>query len=255
MAGPTDLGFVHGLRTVPRALTLLSELPKVLRLLTIPLVLTAVLDAAAFYLCYDWLHSRLVEALPAAGMWDILRGVLSLLLGVLIVFALAYTFGLVYLNLCELVVDSVSEAVEEKQLGQVLPAPASGSLFRGVARSLLQSVILAGVGVLTLFIGLIPAVGPIVAVLLSITVLGYGFFAISAGRRAKSLAARWALARAHLRAVMGLGVPVFVANFIPLGNLLCLPVFVVAGTLLFLDIEAKGKDEMDRLSIGSSQPS
>lgn len=238
MKSKQELGFVHGLQTVPRAIELLRQMPSVLRLLLIPLLLTAVLDAFAFYTGYRFLHAWILQLLPGDGLWNALRAVLSILAAGVVVFALAWTFSLVYLTLCELVIDSVSEAVEERLTGQVGSVSTLRSRFRGIVRSLGQATLLAGVGVGALLVSLIPLIGPIVAVLISITALGYGFFSVSAGRKSTSLAARWALARRHLRAVLGLGVPVFLANLIPLGNLLLLPIFVVAGTLLFLDVEA-----------------
>ena len=237
MKSKLDLGFVHGLRTVPRAVELLREMPNVLRLLLIPLVLTALLDAAAFYTSYGWLRDWIVQAVPGDGLWGMLRSVLSVVAAGVVVFALAWTFSLVYLTLCELVVDRVSESVEERLTGQVVSVTALSGQLRGILRSLGQAAIIGGLGVLLLLVSVIPLIGPIVAVLTSVAALGYSFFSVCAGRKSLSLSARFSLARTHLAAVMGLGVPIFLANLIPLANLLLLPVFVVAGTLLFLDVE------------------
>jgi len=233
----SELGFVHGLRTVPRAVALLRELPQVLRLLLIPLVLTALLDAAAFYVSYDYLSAQLLSLLPQEGLWTVLRGLLSLLVAGVIIFGLSWTFGLVYLLLCELVVDSVSELVEERLTGHHGSVADLRSRLRSLLQSLWQALVLMGVGAVALLLSVIPLIGPVLTVLVSITALGYSFFAIAAGRKARTLSDRWMLARGHLSAVMGLGVPVFLASLVPLGNLLLLPVFVIAGTLLFLDIE------------------
>ncbi|MFO0620332.1 MAG: EI24 domain-containing protein [Polyangia bacterium] len=239
MKSTPQLGFVHGVRTISRAITVLREQPQILRLLLIPLVLTAVLDAAAFFTSYSWLHEQLVSYLPAEGLLGALRGLLSILAGLLVLFGLAWTFDLVYLLLCELVIDRVSEAVEQRLTGHHPDDASARDRLGGLARSLGQSVILLGVGLGALLLGVIPIVGPILAALLSIAALGYGFLSIPAGRRAATLTDRLDLARTHLSSVMGLGVPVFVASLIPFGNLLLLPVFIVAGTLLFLDIEAR----------------
>jgi uncharacterized protein involved in cysteine biosynthesis len=84
-------------------------------------------------------------------------------------------------------------------------------------------------------LGLIPVAGPVLTLLCSMTVLGYGFFAIAAGRQARTLDTRWQLLRAQLGAILGLGCVAFLVNLIPIVNLLALPVFVVAGTLLYID--------------------
>lgn len=238
MKSTPALGFVHGIRTVFRAITILREQPQILRLLLIPLLLTAILDVAAFFTSYGWLHAQLVSYLPQGGLWEALRGLLSIAAGLLVLFGLAWTFDLVYLLLCELVIDSVSEAVEQRLTGRTPLASSVRDRLQGLLRSIGQSVILLGVGLCAVLLGLLPLLGPILGSLLSITALGYGFLAIPAGRRAVTLTERLALARANLSAVMGLGVPVFACSLIPFGNLLLLPVFIVAGTLLFLDIEA-----------------
>lgn len=229
------LGILHGLRTVPRAIQILRERPGVLGLLLIPLVLTAVLDGLAFYFGYGWLRERITAAVPEGGAWQAVRTVLGVLSGAVVILTLAWTFSFVYLVLCELVVDSVSEAVEERVTGHHGSAQSVGSKLRAVGQSLVQAVLLWGLGLGSLLFGLIPVAGPVLTGLVSALLLGYGFFSISAGRKAQTLGARWQLARTQLGAVTALGAVGFLANLVPLANLLALPVFVVAGTLLYLD--------------------
>lgn len=232
------LGVIHGFLTVPRAMRILGEIPAVLRLLLIPLLLTAVLDGLAFYYGFGWLRERITLAVPDEGAWHALRGILSVLSGILVILVLAWTFSFVYLLLCELVVDSVSEAVEQRVTGRSGSAEGVQTRLRGIAQSLGQVVLLWGIGLGLLFLGLIPVLGPVLALIGSTIVLGYGFFSISAGRKAQTLGERWQLARRELGAVMGLGFVALLVNFVPVVNLLALPVFVVAGTLLYLDTTA-----------------
>ena len=226
---------MHGLRTVPRALEILRQVPHVLRLLLIPLLLTALLDGLGLYFGFSWLRARIVELLPEAGGFAVVRGLLTLLAGVAVIFALAWTFSFVYLTLCELVIDSVSEEVEQHLTGHHGSTSDLRSKVRGLLTSIVQAVLLSLGGLAASLIGLIPLVGPLLAVPLAATLLGYGFFSIAAGRKAYGLSARLQLARGHFGALLGLGLPVFLCNLIPVVNLLALPVFVVAGTLLFLD--------------------
>ena len=164
-----------------------------------------------------------------------MRGVASLLAGGAVVFALAWTFSFVFLLLAELVVDSVSEEIEQHLMGHPGSASSLSDKLQGLLTSALQALVLSGVALGGMAFGLIPIAGPIVAIPLTATALGYGFFAVSAGRKAHSLGARFALARTHLQAICGLGLWVFAANLVPLLNVLLLPLFIVAGTLLFLD--------------------
>lgn len=233
------LGVIHGFLTVPRAMRILGEIPAVLRLLLIPLVLTAILDGLAFYHGYGWLRERITAAVPDEGAWHALRGLLGVISGVLVVLVLAWTFSFVYLLLCELVVDSVSEAVEQRVTGHTGSAQGVRTRLRGIAQSLGQVVLLWGTGLGLLLLGLIPVLGPVLTLFGSTIVLGYGFFSISAGRKAQTLGERWQLARRELGAVMGLGFVALLVSIVPLVNLLALPVFVVAGTLLYLDTTAR----------------
>ncbi len=231
------LGFWHGLRSILRAVEILQKVPHVLRLLLIPLVLTALLDGLALYYGFGWLHALILAHVPQTGAFSILSGVLTLLAGIFVIFALGWTFGFVYLTLCELVVDSVSEEIERHLTGQAGSTGDLGSKLSGMLTSIGQSLLLSLVGVLAALLGLIPLVGPVVAIPIASTTLGYGFFSISAGRKGHALSDRWKQAEHQLWALLGLGLPIFCVNLIPVVNLLALPVFVVAGTLLFLDAE------------------
>jgi CysZ protein len=233
------IDFWHGLRTVPRAVDVLRNVPQVLRLLLIPLLLTALLDGLALYYGFGYLHQLILLHVPQSGLFGLLSGFLTLLAGVLVVAALAWTFGFVYLTLCELVVDSVSEQIEEHLTGHSGSTDDWGSKLRGVLIGLGQSLLLTLIGILSALIGMIPIVGPLIAIPLGATALGYGFFAISAGRKGHSLSQRWQKGKDHLAALCGLGLPLFVINLIPVVNLLALPVFIVAGTLLYLDTEQR----------------
>lgn len=227
-----SLSFFHGLSTIPRALSVLSHVPHVLRLLLIPLFLTVILDGMALYYGYGWLHGLILRFLPEKGVAALL---LNILAGGVVLLTLAWTFGFVYLTLCELVIDRVSEEIEEHLTGQRGSVEGLSHSVRGLFVSLLQSMVLAGLGLLGALLNLIPLLGSILSLLLAATLLGYGFFVVSAGRKGLHLGERIALSREHLWALVGLGGCAFVINIIPLINLLALPVFVVAGTILFLD--------------------
>lgn len=226
------LGFFHGLRTVPRALDVLQAVPRLLGWLLIPLALTLILDGLVLRYGLGWLHGHLRALLPQ----QTLGVLLDILAGILLVIILAWTFSFVFLAFCELVVDQVSEGVEEHLTGQAGSAAGLGSLLRGLLFSLLQSMFAATLGLLGLLLNLIPILGTLASLGLSALLLGYGFFSVSAGRKGLSLSQRLSLLWAHLAPVLGLGSAVMLINLIPVLNLLALPVFVVAGTILFLDV-------------------
>lgn len=227
------LSFFHGLGTVSRAMTVLGQVPHVLKLLLIPLFLTLVFDGLALYFGYTWLHRQILNLVPNEGLLATLLGILG---GLLVLLVLAWTFGFVYLTLCELVIDRVSEEVEAHLTGHPGSVEGMGHTLRGLLVSLLQSSVLAGLGLLGALLNVIPILGSVASLLLAAALLGYGFFVVSAGRKGLDLRQRIALARANLSPILALGGCALLTNLIPIVNLLALPVFVVAGTLLFLDV-------------------
>lgn len=231
-ASKTSPGFWHGLGTVPRAVDVLRQVPQILAWLLIPLALTLLLDSMVLYYGFGSLHARIRSALPQSS-FGVVLDVLAVLV---LLFILAWTFSFVFLTLCELVVDQVSEAVEQHVTGQPGSAAGLHSMLRGLSFSLLQAFVAAALGLGGALLNLIPIIGSIFSMLLASVLLGYGFFSVSAGRKLHSLSDRLALLRAHLWPVLGLGATVFVVNLIPIINVLAMPVFVVAGTLLFLDV-------------------
>lgn len=234
------LSFVHGLGTVRRALSVLAEVPHVLKLLLIPLFLTVILDGLTLYFGFGWLHGLIRRALPSEGAAALLLDIAAVLVLVLV---LAWTFGFVYLTLCELVIDRVSEEIEQHLTGHPGSVEGLSHSILGLFRSALQSTVLAVLGLVGALLNIIPLLGSILSLLLAATLLGYGFFVVSAGRKGLDLSQRVALLRANLGAIVALGSCALAINLIPVINLLALPVFVVAGTILFLDVTAPPKPE------------
>jgi CysZ protein len=249
-AAKTSPGFFHGLRTVPRALDVLRAVPQILLWLLIPLTLTLILDGLVLRYGYAWLHGHIRALLPN-GSLGIVLDILAILI---LIFLLAWTFSFVFLTLCELVVDHVSEAVEQHLTGHPGSAAGLPNLLRGLGSSLLQALVAAVLGVVGILLNLIPVIGSIFSIQIAALLLGYGFFSVSAGRKVKSLSERMALLRAHISPIMGLGLVVFVVNLIPLVNLLALPVFVVAGTILFLDVTLPPAETPASPSSGPANP-
>mgnify|MGYP000019286416 CR=1 FL=1 len=249
-APPTSYGFFHGLRTVPRALDVLRAEPKILGWLLIPLALTLLLDGLAVRYGFGWLHGQIRAHLPGQALGFLL----DILAFLLLMLLLAWTFSFVFLTACELVVDQVSEAVEAHLTGHPGSAAGLHNTLRSLFYSLLQMGVAAAVALLGLLLNVIPILGSLASMGLAALFLGYGFFAISAGRKVQSLSQRLGLLRAHLFPIWGLGAGVFVVNLIPVVNVLSLPVFVVAGTILFLDITQPPGERAALALPASAQP-
>ena len=89
--------------------------------------------------------------------------------------------------------------------------------------------------VVFLVVGLVPLVGPLLFFVWSAFALGYSFVAIPSGRMAQRFSKRVSFARRHRGAVFGLGMAVAGATVIPLVSVFLMPLFVVAGTALYVE--------------------
>jgi CysZ protein len=237
----TPLGFRRGFQAVPAAFAILRRRPGVLRWLIPPFLITMVLDVLVFWFAFGWMKDRISGWLPhwAQVGWMVTGLQTVAAIGLLLV--LGWTFAWLFLLLSSPFQDYISAAVE-KDRGKFVPDPAGFRGFlRSISLSVLQSGILLVLTVPVLILGFIPVAGPILVFLWSAFVMGFSFFTIPAGRTARRLSDRIALARNHPKGMLGLGAVVAVAALVPFLNVLFLPVFVIAGTLLYL--EAHDVDE------------
>jgi CysZ protein len=190
----------------------------------------------AFYFAFGWLRSEVRNVLPDSGILASLKTAFDVLGAVVIVFVLGWSFAWLFLALTSPFQDFISAAVEKETRGVAGPDPAGFRGFlRSIFKSILQGVALTVLTLLFLVVGLVPFVGPVLLFLWSASALGYSFVAIPTGRMALRLRDRLAFARHHRGAVLGLGVAITLISLVPFLNVLCMPVFIVAGTLLFLD--------------------
>lgn len=230
------LGFAHGLKSLLRAFGILLRAPRILLSLIPPLLITLLLDGLAFYFAFGWIRAGIDSLLSGSGYSTCLRTILDLLGAIAVVFVLGWSFAWVFLTLTSPFQDFISAAVERERRGFVGPEPAGFTgFFRSMSQSAVQAIALSSLTVLFLVLGFVPLVGPVLFFLWSAFVLGYSFIAIPSGRMAHRVTERLSFARRHFGAVMGLGLVVAVASLLPIVNVLFMPIFVVAGTLLYLD--------------------
>lgn len=238
------LGFTHGLKSLPRAGGVLLRAPRILLWLIPPLVITLLLDVLAFYFGYGWLCSWIKSLLPAS--WDVawLQALIGLLSAVGVIFLLGWSFAWVYLTMTSPFQDFISAAVEREIHGVAGPEPEGWKGFvRSIWQSVVQAIVLTLVTLIILVVGLVPVLGAIVFFLWSAFALGYAFVSIPSGRMAQRFSERLAFARRHRGAVLGLGVVIAILSLVPILNVICLPIFVIAGTLLYLDAHHRSATE------------
>lgn len=237
---PPSLGFAHGARLVLAALGILRRRPGILLWLIPPLLITLLLDVLVFWFAFGWMSGRIAAWLPQGDYTGWLVSGLQAFAAIALLFLLGWTFAWLFLLLSNPFQDFISAAVE-KDRGKYVPEPPGFRGFlKGTALSVLQTVILLLLTLPVLVVGLVPLIGPVFVFLWSAFVMGFSFFTIPAGRSARRLSDRIALARSHPKGMIGLGAIVAAAALVPLLNVLLLPVFVIAGTLLYLEAHDAG---------------
>lgn len=233
--GPV-LGLKEGLRSIPEALGILSRRPGILLWLVPPLLIALLLDLLAFYFAFGWMRAGIRSLVSEQGYSAWLVKVLDVSGAVAVVLLLGWSFAWLFLALSNPFQDFISAAVErERKGGQVQDAMGFRGFVSGILKGGVQAVVLILLTVPVLVLGFIPLAGPVIVFTWSSFVMGFSFVTIPMRR----LRERVALARRERAAVMGLGMVIAVGALVPLLNVLCMPVFVVAGTLLFLKAEER----------------
>jgi CysZ protein len=234
------LGFFHGLKSLPRAAGVLRRAPRVLLWLAPPLLITLLVDVAVFYFAFDWIRHWIAGLLPASGWLSSLRPVFDVLGAAVVIVVLGWSFTWLFLLLASPFQDFISAAVEREVCGSAVPDPAGLSGFlRSVLQSLVQAVVLTLFSVIFLILALVPLIGAVLFLVWTAFALGYSFASVHSGRTGQRFSDRRAFAWRHRGAVFGLGTVVAAFSLVPLANVLLMPVFVVAGTLLHLDAAGK----------------
>lgn len=227
----TRLGFMDGFHSVPEALRILVHRPKILLWLVPPLLITLLLDILAFCFAFGWMRAGIRHFVSGQGHSAWLASLLDVFGGIAVILLLGWTFAWLFLALASPFQDFISAAVERERKGSTLQEPVGIKGFvAGGARGGVQAVVLLVLTVPVLLLGFFPVFGPVIVFLWSSFVMGFSFVTIPLRR----LRDRIALARRHRGAILGLGAVIALAAIVPLLNVLCMPVFVVAGTLVYL---------------------
>lgn len=231
MPSAPSLKFAHGFRSVSAALGILKRRPKILLWLVPPLLITLVLDVIVFLAAFGLLRGLLAELVEGRGFSEWLTGAMNVFAGLAVVLLLGWTFGWLFLLLSSPFQDFISAAVERERRGNG-PVPFTGfrNFFKAVARGLIQTLVLLMITLPVLLLGFTPVLGPLIVFAWSSFAMGFSFVTIPAGR----LRDRLRLAKEHGGAMLGLGAVGAVAAIVPFLNVLCMPIFVVAGTLVYL---------------------
>jgi CysZ protein len=195
-------------------------------------------------------------ATPFADDWSspwqgLVRGFLTALVFAFGLFLAVITFTAVTLLVGQPFYESLSEAVDRGEGGDV---PRSGlplwrELWVSARDSLRVLVRVAFYGVLLFALGFIPVVGQTVVPVLGVCVSGYflaeELTAVALQRRGVALKERLALLRGRRMLTLGFGVPLALSYLVPFVAVFLMPGAVAGATLLVRDLTAPADPDAD----------
>jgi CysZ protein len=261
-ASPPRPGLVRrvaaGAWHVPAGFGILLRSPRLWPLALLPAVLAAlllVLGAVAGYFLIPQVEARFAPTPGDRPVWVELPA--SLLLWTAVVGSGVFLGLGVALLLAAPILDLLSQRVEAKVRGSV--ADSSHGFLWELVQSLRGGLyfLLAVPGVFLL--GLIPLVGPFLAVLWGGRAVAYQMTDPALTRRGLGFKERWRWHREWLPESQGFGLAGMVGLLVPLANLLLAPALVAGGTLLVLSLEPlsspgdPGEEDRPRSEDGEGQ--
>ncbi|MFI9118580.1 EI24 domain-containing protein [Streptomyces bikiniensis] len=220
----------------------------------LPGLVTLVLYAGALVGLGYGADDLVAWATPFADDWtspwlDVLRGTLTALVFVFGLFLAVITFTAVTLLVGQPFYESLSEAVDRSEGGEV---PESGlPLWRELwisARDSLRVLLrVAFYGILLFACGFIPVVGQTVVPAIGFCVSGFflteELTAVALQRRGVELKERLRLLRGRRTAVLGFGVPLTLAFLVPFVAVFLMPGAVAGATLMARDLRGETADD------------
>jgi len=231
----SGLGLIHGVKSVPEALAILSRRPRILLWLMPPLLITLLLDLIVFFFAFAWMRDGIQDFVSSRGLGAWLTAAMRIFAAIAVMLLLGWSFVWLFLTLASPFQDFISAAVERERSGAAAQEPAGWRGFaKGMGRGAVQTLVLMLISVPMLVVGFVPVIGPVLVFLWSAFAMGFSFATIPAGRVAGRLRDRIKFARLNRGAVFGLGAVIALVAVVPFANLLFMPVFVVAGTLVYL---------------------
>ncbi|MFF9864045.1 EI24 domain-containing protein [Streptomyces sp. NPDC013953] len=222
----------------------------------LPGLVTLVLYAGALVGLVYGADGLTAWATPFADDWSspwqgLVRGFLTVLVFAFGLFLAVITFTAVTLLVGQPFYESLSEAVDRSEGGDV---PRSGlplwrELWISARDSLRILVRVAFYGILLFALGFIPVVGQTVVPVLGICVSGYflaeELTAVALQRRGVELKERLALLRGRRMLTLGFGVPLALSYLVPFVAVFLMPGAVAGATLLVRDLTAPAERDAD----------
>jgi len=231
--------FLRGFWCVPRAVGMIAASPRILLWSALPFLLCLALYVAFFstaVLLADDVVGRIIQ--PGSWWREALRWALMLAIPLAVLVVSVFTYALACFVIAAPLYEWLSASVERRLTGRVEEAPTSVRLMLAdVWRALADAVRIFVMEMAVLLLGFVfVPVSSVLAALASGVLLALGYCDYPMGRRRMLFADRLRYAWRHRWEMLGLGLPLLFALTVPLVGVAFLPVGVVAGTILFVEL-------------------
>lgn len=237
--------FVRGLTYLPRAARFLRHHPGLLKYVVIPFLINVLTFSLAVFFGLK-LFGRVVELLPQGDAWYYLLfyGIIWVFAVLLVMVLVFFTFTVIGNLIAAPFNGLLSERVEELQTGTLADVPFT---LKGVlldsGRSLIveakkMAVFILGM-VLLLLLNLLPLVGTFLyavsTLLLTLFFLAWEYLSFVHERKQWDFSMQYQYLKDRKLLLLGFSTGVLALLAIPLMQLFCIPLAVIAATLLWCD--------------------
>lgn len=230
---------------IPKAIRLLTRHPRLWLYCIAPIIIASLVGVSLIAVLLGPVAGTLVPAGLWAGPWylDIVTGVIvcsiiiaSVFLAFVLINVIAGPFN-----------EVLSQRVEEITGRTVQGAPFRWKIFlqdsvRAIREETKTLVFLGGIQLVLLLLNLIPVIGSVIYMVIHIPMIGllmaYEYLDLPLSRHGVVFTKKIAYIRKQPFRHLGFGWVCAIVLFIPIVNILFLPVCVIAGTLLYCEHEA-----------------
>lgn len=238
--------FLQGLGCAFRAVPMILGSGRMILLSLLPFAVCLLIYAAVFVTVIA-LSDNAADAIvqPGTALRNVLHVLLEIAFVVVFLVIAVFTYTVASMAIAAPLYEWLSAAAERRATGNVVEEPFSlramlGDIARGVGHGLV--VLLIEMFVLVFGLLLVP-VTTVLAVMASAVLLSLGFMDHPLERRRTPWRRKVEFVKKHVWELMGLGLPMLGALAIPVIGAACLPIGVVGGTLLYLQLTAEAPAE------------
>ena len=221
--------------------------PSLLKFAFIPFLINIAVYSLLLFLSFHYFTDILNFFISKPDVWYmwLLYYIVGFLLAVIILLIFFFTFTIVGSLIASPFNDILSEQVEKIYAGNLQEQPFSFKKIPKILKQVLTEegkkiAFFVSVQLMLLLLHLIPGIGnvlhPVLAGPITLIFLAWEFVDYGMGRRDLLFAEKRGIVLGNIFLMMGFGAAVSLILIIPVFNLICIPVCVVGGTLLFLDL-------------------